>query len=121
MALISADELGRLLDANAQDLRLVDMRWYLKQPGAGRRAYEAGHMPGAIFLDLDDDLSDPDGLGAPGRHPLPAPAAFRHRLEAAGIGSNDFVVAYDDAGGTVAARLWWMLDNLDHRGGVAIL
>jgi thiosulfate/3-mercaptopyruvate sulfurtransferase len=121
MALISADELGRLLDANEEELRVVDVRWYLQQPGAGRRAYDAGHIPGAIFLDLDDDLSDPAGLGAPGRHPLPAPAAFARRLEAAGIGSNHFVVAYDDAAGTIAARLWWMLDNLGHRGGVAVL
>jgi thiosulfate/3-mercaptopyruvate sulfurtransferase len=121
MALISADELGRLLDANEEVLRVVDVRWYLNQPGAGRRAYEAGHIPGAIFLDLDEDLADPAGLGAPGRHPLPAPTVFARRLESAGIGSNDFVVAYDDAGGTIAARLWWMLDNLGHRGGVAVL
>jgi thiosulfate/3-mercaptopyruvate sulfurtransferase len=121
MALISVDELARRVDAGDDGLRIVDLRWYLKRPGDGRAAYEAGHIPGAIFLDLDDDLSDDAGLGAPGRHPLPSPAAFARRLESAGIGSNHLVVAYDDAGGTIAARLWWMLDNLGHRGGVAVL
>ena len=119
MALISVAQLAdRLGDAN---LRVVDVRWYLNRPGAGRAAYDDGHIPGALFLDLDEDLSDPDGYGAPGRHPLPTPQAFAARLGAAGIGSDDFVVAYDDVGGTVAARLWWMLDNLGHRGGAALL
>jgi thiosulfate/3-mercaptopyruvate sulfurtransferase len=121
MVLISVDELGRRLPADDDGIRVADVRWYLNRPGAGRAAYDAGHIPGTIFLDLDDDLSDPNGLGAPGRHPLPSPAAFRRRLEAAGIGSRHFVVAYDDSGGTTAARLWWMLDNLRHRGGVAVL
>jgi len=119
VALISAEELARRIDDD--DVRVVDVRWYLGQPGMGRAAYEAGHIPGAIFLDLDDDLSDRDGYGAPGRHPLPRPVEFERRLEAAGIGSAHFVVAYDDAGGANAARLWWMLDNLGHRGGVAVL
>ncbi len=121
MVLISVDELGRRLADDDDGIRVVDVRWYLNRPGAGRAAYDAGHIPGAIFLDLDADLSDPNGLGAPGRHPLPQPAAFRRRLEAAGIGSRHFVVTYDDSGGTTAARLWWMLDNLRHRGGVAAL
>ena len=95
----------------APDLRLVDVRWVLGSPGAGRAAYDAGHLPGAIFLDLDTDLAAAVG---PGRHPLPAPADFRERLEAAGIGAGDEVVAYDDAGGSIAARLWWMLDDLGH-------
>jgi thiosulfate/3-mercaptopyruvate sulfurtransferase len=98
-------------------LRVVDVRWYLGRPGDGRRAYEAGHIPGAIFLDIDGDLADPPGAG---RHPLPDPVAFRRRLEAAGIGSEDLVVPYDDVGGWIAARLWWMLDDLGHRA-VALL
>lgn len=93
------------------DLRIVDVRWYLATPGGGRAAYEAGHLPRAIFLDLDTDLSAPNG---PGRHPLPDPRVFRDRLEAVGIGSSDEVVAYDDAAGSIAARLWWMLDDLGH-------
>ena len=94
-----------------RDLRLVDVRWVMGSPGAGLVAYEAGHLPGAIFFDLDTDLVAVDG---PGRHPLPSPAVIRHRLEAAGIGSRDEVVVYDDVGGWVAARLWWMLDDLGH-------
>lgn len=91
------------------DLRLVDTRWYLGRPGAGEAAFEAGHLPGAIFLDLDADLSAPPG---PGRHPLPDPVAFAALLAARGIDDGDAVVAYDDSGAGVAARLWWMLDNL---------
>jgi thiosulfate/3-mercaptopyruvate sulfurtransferase len=117
--LISAEELG----ARAADphTRIVDVRWVLGQPGAGRRAYESGHLPGAIFLDLDGDLAVPPGPGRAGRHPLPEPADFAATLARAGIGSDDFVVAYDDVGGWVATRLWWMLDDLGHRGGEAVL
>lgn len=116
MALVSVAELAsRMGDPG---LRVVDVRWYLGQPGAGQRAYQAGHIDGAIHLDIDTDLRASEGAG---RHPLPDPEAFRRRLAEAGIGSGDFVVAYDDAGGAIAARLWWMLDNLGHRGGVAVL
>lgn len=106
-----------LRDYARPDIRIVDVRWVLGAPGAGRAAYKAGHIPGAIFLDLDTDLAAPEG---PGRHPLPTPAAFRERLEGAGIGDNDTVVAYDDTSGATAARLWWMLDDLGH-DRVAIL
>ncbi len=111
--LVSVDELAGLAASRAiGQLVIVDLRWQLGQPGAGLAAYDAGHLPGAIFLDLDDDLSDPNGLGAPGRHPLPGPAAFVARMAEAGIGDGSIVVGYDDGGGWVAARLWWMLDNL---------
>jgi thiosulfate/3-mercaptopyruvate sulfurtransferase len=109
MALISPDTLAARLDDPT--LRVVDVRWVLGSPGRGREAYEAGHVPGGIYLDTDTDLVAPEG---PGRHPLPSPAVFRARLEAAGIGTEHEVVAYDDVGGWVAARLWWMLDNLGH-------
>ena len=110
MSLMSVDELARRLpDAN---VRVVDTRWYLLRPGDGRDAYRAGHIPGAIHLDPDSDLS---AVSGPGRHPLPDPREFRAHLESVGIGTDDVVVAYDDVGGTVAARLWWMLDNLGHR------
>ncbi len=98
-------------------LRLVDCRWYLGRPGAGRVAYEAGHIPGAVHLDVDTDLTAAVG---PGRHPLPSPRDFRVALERVGIRDGDTVVAYDDVGGWVAARLWWMLDDLGHRH-VAVL
>ena len=101
----------------APDVRIVDVRWVLGAPGRGRQAYDAGHIPGAIFLDLDTELAAAEG---PGRHPLPSPADFRERLGSAGIGSEHEVVAYDDVGGWVAARLWWMLDDLGHQR-VAVL
>ena len=107
--LISPEELRDRL--GAPDLVVADVRWVLGQPGAGRAAYEAAHIPGAIFLDLDTDLRGPEG---PGRHPLPSPATFRETLATAGIGTRDEVVAYDDVRGTIAARLWWMLDALGH-------
>jgi thiosulfate/3-mercaptopyruvate sulfurtransferase len=109
--LVSVERLAEWL-ASPRPPVIVDLRWYLAKPGAGRAAYDEGHIPGAIFLDLDEDLADMAGLGAPGRHPLPSPAAFVERMAAAGIGDGDRVVGYDDAGGWVAARLWWMLDNL---------
>lgn len=98
-------------------VRVVDVRWALGSPGTGRRAYEIGHIPGAIFLDVDTDLVAADG---PGRHPLPSPADFRARLERAGIRTEHEVVAYDDVGGWIAARLWWMLDDLGHQRVVVL-
>lgn len=109
--LVSVEELTALVDGEAPAV-IVDLRWYLGKPGAGRVAYLEGHLPGAIFLDLDADLADPHGLGAPGRHPLPDPRDFAARMAAIGIGDGTRVVGYDDVGGWVAARLWWMLDDL---------
>ena len=107
--LVSVEDLAARLDDPG--LRIVDVRWVLGSPGRGREAYDAGHIPGAIFLDVDTDLVAPDG---PGRHPLPSPVEFRARLGSVGIGNDHQVVAYDDVGGWVAARLWWMLDDLGH-------
>jgi thiosulfate/3-mercaptopyruvate sulfurtransferase len=118
--LIGVEALAGLVDERDPRLVLIDARWYLGKPGAGRAAYDAGHLPGAIFLDLDADLSDPNGFGAPGRHPLPSPEEFARRMGAAGIGDDSHVIAYDDVGGWVAARLWWMLDDLGFRD-VAVL
>ncbi|HET9613284.1 MAG TPA: sulfurtransferase [Candidatus Limnocylindrales bacterium] len=111
--ILSAPELaGRL--AGGDRVRLVDCRWVLGVPGAGRARYDEGHLPGAVHVDLDDALTDPAGLGAPGRHPLPSPTAFAAAMRAIGVRDGDLVVAYDDVGGWVAARLWWMLENLGH-------
>ncbi len=120
--IVSVDELAALLadPATSARVRPVDVRWKLGSPGHGRLAFESGHLPGAIFLDLETELADADGLGAPGRHPLPDPPAFARLLGDVGIGDDSYVVVYDDAGGTVAARLWWMLDDLGHRD-VAVL
>lgn len=98
-------------------LRIVDCRFSLQDPQAGRQAFRDGHIPGAVFLDLEADLSAPkrpDRQG--GRHPLPAPEALAERLGAAGIGNEHFVVAYDEppAGGMYAPHLWWLLRWLGH-------
>jgi thiosulfate/3-mercaptopyruvate sulfurtransferase len=120
MSLISPSELAAHLDD--PDLRIADVRWSLAAPAAGRAAHAEAHLPGAVFVDLGTVLAAPVG---PGRHPLPEPATFAAALGALGIGREHRIVAYDDAGGTVAARLWWMLDALGHRraavldGGIA--
>jgi thiosulfate/3-mercaptopyruvate sulfurtransferase len=97
----------------APDLRVVDVRSSLADHAAGRRAYRAGHLPGAIFLDLETDLSAPLGAHG-GRHPLPDPERAAAVFGAAGIDAATHVVAYDDAGGMVAGRVWWMLRWLGH-------
>lgn len=95
------------------ELVIVDCRFELGKPLAGREAYQASHIPGAIYLDLEEDLSAPVGVHG-GRHPLPAPEDLAARLGRAGIGNNSLVVAYDDQGGMNAARLWWLLRWLGH-------
>jgi len=102
-ALVSASWLAD----HASEVVIADVRWYL-DGRSGREAYERGHLPGAVFVDLDRDLSAPPAPGQ-GRHPLPTPAAFATALGRLGIGHGQPVVAYDDAGGSIAARLWWML------------
>lgn len=92
---------------------VLDCRFDLTQPGAGRRAWLAGHIPGARYADLDRDLAAPIGA-ATGRHPLPPRAAFAARLGAWGIDNDTQIVAYDDAGGAYAARLWWMVRWVGH-------
>lgn len=102
-----------------EDWCIVDCRHDLTQHDFGRKAYAAGHLPRAHFLHLDEDLSGPR-TGRNGRHPLPDPARLVERLEACGIGNHTQVIAYDDAGGMFAARLWWLLRWLGHRR-VAVL
>jgi thiosulfate/3-mercaptopyruvate sulfurtransferase len=99
------------------DLKVVDVRWYLSRTKHGGDAYEEGHIPGALFLDLDADLSAPSG---PGRHPLPEGDAFEKALRRAGINARSLVIAYDDAGGSIASRLWWLLRWFGHER-VAVL
>src|SRR3954463_14919181 len=89
------------------DVVLADVRWYL-DGRSGRAAYDGGHLPGAVFVDLDRVLARP-ASPAEGPHPPPEPETFAAGMAAAGIGDRDTVVAYDDAGGTIAARLVWML------------
>ncbi len=111
MTLISAETLHARMDD--PQLRIADVRWWLADPPRGRRDYDTGHIRSAVFVDLDTDLVASEG---PGRHPLPEPVAFLRRMEALGFDASSRIVAYDDAGGTVAARLWWMLDDLGHHG-----
>ena len=90
--------------------QFVDCRWELGNPGRGRELYLAGHIPGASFLDVEADLSSPQGPG--GRHPLPEPGQFAAAAGRAGIGDGVFVVAYGSMGG--AERLWWLLRHYGH-------
>jgi len=105
---------GAALQAQLDRVRVVDVRWYLTSPDgrSGHQAYRAGHIPGAVWFDIDSDLSDP-ATAATGRHPLPSPERFAAALGRVGISPSDPVVAYDDAGGSIAARLWWLLHVLD--------
>src|SRR3984893_5525033 len=116
-SLIDADSLQNLL--GEPRLAVVDCRFDLMKPEAGRQAYLTAHIPGARYADLNRDLSAPIGLHT-GRHPLPAPDAFAAWLGATGIGNDTQVIAYDEINGSIAARLWWMLRWLGH-GAVAVL
>jgi len=90
--------------------QFVDCRWELGSPSRGRELYLEGHIPGASFLDVDDDLSAPPGVR--GRHPLPDPDVFAAKASHAGIGAGVFVVAYGLMGG--AERLWWLLRHFGY-------
>jgi thiosulfate/3-mercaptopyruvate sulfurtransferase len=96
---------------------VVDLRWSVAD-GPKRADYDRGHIPGAVFADLDLDLSGA-ASDAAGRHPLPTPLHFGEAMSRLGIGDRTRVVVYDDAGGIIAARLWWMLDVLGRE--VAVL
>jgi len=104
---------------HAGDAVLADVRWYLGAR-SGRSAYQAGHLPGAVFVDLDTDLAGPrpPGPSRVGRHPLPSPQAFAASMARLGIGDDDVVVGYDDEGGVIAARLVWMLRATGHRAAL---
>jgi thiosulfate/3-mercaptopyruvate sulfurtransferase len=90
---------------------LLDCRYDLLDPDAGRRAYREAHIPGARYADLARDLSGPV-TAASGRHPLPAPAALARFFAGAGIAEDSQVVAYDEGSGSFAARAWWLLNWL---------
>ena len=99
---------------------IVDCRFNLQEPAAGRAAYGRGHIPGARYADLDRDLARPPARSE-GRHPLPDPAAFAAKLGEWGIGPDDTIVAYDEASGAIAARLWWLARWIGHRGETRVL
>jgi thiosulfate/3-mercaptopyruvate sulfurtransferase len=98
---------AELVDALAHDPpTLIDVRWRLGRP-PGIDSYRAGHLPGAVYVDLDAQLASPPGAG--GRHPLPATADFEAAMRGAGVQAGRDVVVYDEADATIAARAWWLL------------
>jgi thiosulfate/3-mercaptopyruvate sulfurtransferase len=101
------------------ELTIVDCRFDLADPQAGRRAYLDGHIPGARYADLNKDLSGPISATS-GRHPLPSPADFAATAKRWGIGRTTQVIAYDDSAGAYAARCWWLLRWMGH-DAVAVL
>jgi thiosulfate/3-mercaptopyruvate sulfurtransferase len=115
--LVNTETLSRHLD-NPRWV-VVDCRFVLTDPAAGQRAYAAGHIPGARYAHLDNDLCSPI-TPASGRHPLPFPLALAEKLGSWGIDKSSQVVVYDDTFGAMAARLWWLLRWLGHEA-VALL
>ncbi|MET4061109.1 thiosulfate/3-mercaptopyruvate sulfurtransferase [Arthrobacter sp. UYP6] len=119
--------------ASGEPVVLLDVRWALGHTD-GHKQYQRGHIPGAVFVDLEKDLAAPAGTGSGGRHPLPDPQEFQRTARRWGINSGDTVVVYDAVSGTSAARAWWLLRHagleavylLDggvvawHRAGVAL-
>jgi thiosulfate/3-mercaptopyruvate sulfurtransferase len=109
--LIATQQLHGLL--GTPGLLVVDCRYELGNARAGRIAYDTGHIPGAVFASMDEDLASPRRAGN-GRHPLPLPAAFAATLARWGFTASSRVVAYDQANGAFAARLWWLLRARGH-------
>lgn len=108
--LVSTTDLAESL-SGAEPPVVLDVRWRLGGP-PGREDYVRGHLPGAVFLDLDADLAAPPGPA--GRHPLPEASDLQRVLRAAGVRAGRPVVAYDDNNGSIAARLWWLLRWAGH-------
>ena len=109
--LVSCEELARHLDD--PEWRIVDCRHLLSDVGYGENVYAEGHLPGAVFMHLDRDLSGAMN-GRNGRHPLPDPQLLAGKLGAAGVGRQTQVVVYDDDSGMYAVRLWWLLRWMGH-------
>jgi thiosulfate/3-mercaptopyruvate sulfurtransferase len=105
--LVDADWLRSHVDDS--DVRIIDFRWYLHDR-KGRDEYARGHIPAAVFVDLDDVTGKEGG----GRHPLPTQAQFERAMRKAGVNPETRVVVYDDSGGAVAARLWFLLGYFGH-------
>ncbi|GGC92276.1 sulfurtransferase [Tersicoccus solisilvae] len=110
--LIDAEELARLVAAADRPVVLLDVRWQLGDPH-GEDHYRDGHLPGAVYVDLDRELAG-EPTATSGRHPLPEPEAFHAAVRRWGVNEGDTVVAYDDANGFAAARAWWLLRHAGH-------
>ena len=110
--LVSANQLEEILNSG-ENVLLCDCRFDLANTAAGRKAYEESHIPGAIYVDLDQDMSGTK-TGINGRHPLPTPQDWAKTKVRLGISPNTLVVAYDKQGSVYASRLWWMLKATGH-------
>ena len=118
--LITAAELaGQLADPLSAPV-VLDVRWAGPGSAGGREAFQQGHIPGARFVDAMKVLSEPEGDGSGGRHPLPAPERFESGMRAAGVISDRAVVVYDDWNSISASRAWWLLRHFGHEK-VAVL
>lgn len=116
-SIISSDILYQHLDD--PDWRIIDCRFNLQAPDQGRGLYAIEHIPNAIYAHLDEDLSSPVTENT-GRHPLPDVETLKAKLGRWGIGAQTQVLAYDDAGGSYAARLWWLLHWLGHTNAAVL-
>ncbi len=110
--LVTTEDLARHLED--PDWVVFDCRFTLTDTEAGRRAYAEGHIPGARYAHLDEDLSGPIVPGKTGRHPMPDPHVLAKKLYKWGVGVNRQVVVYDDSYGSMAVRMWWLLRWLGH-------
>ncbi|ABF09497.1 sulfurtransferase [Cupriavidus metallidurans] len=117
--LITATELDQLRAAGKPRVVVFDCSFDLTNPAAGRDSYQQGHIPGAYYLHLDNELSGPK-TGLSGRHPLPDAELFAARLRVLGVDDDTLVVAYDGQGSMYAARLWWMLRWIGHAAALVL-
>lgn len=111
--LISVPELSDLLQVKSSATVVLDCRFYLAAPDQGEQVFLEGHIPGAGYLHLDHDLSAPVTADS-GRHPLPSFTLLAEKISACGVSSDTQVVLYDDCGGAMAARAWWLFRVLGH-------
>lgn len=111
--LINAPELAQLISNPTQHIAIIDCSFDLTDTQAGRQLYAQGHIPGAFFLDLDDDLCSPKN-GHNGRHPLPSRDQLTQHLQTFGINHNTLVIAYDQSNSMFASHLWWLMLWLGH-------
>lgn len=118
--IISQQDAQQLIIGPTDNLAVVDCRFSLAEPEWGRREYVKGHLPGALYAHLNHDLSGTVIPGVTGRHPLPDPQRFNDWICSIGISENTQVIAYDQGGGGIAARLWWLLRWIGH-DAVAVL
>ncbi|HSI56960.1 MAG TPA: sulfurtransferase [Ideonella sp.] len=117
--LIQADQLAALLRDSPSSVLVCDCSFDLANTAAGEQAFLAGHVPGAVYLNLDQALSGPK-TGLNGRHPLPQLEDFVKRMAELGAGKDTQIVAYDSSGGMYAARLWWLMRWAGHRAAAVL-